>query len=249
MVSRKPAGESSSSHDPSPRRPTLEQAPSLTIQSTRPIPVSSRQVDAETHSAPHGMDLPHPIAPIDLFPEMLAALEHVQGIVEKGCKDTSHDVGQPSSRSEIKDVNRESVFLRRTDEQKIIALQGEEHRHKRRKTQEDVQTDMLHTYSDGRIGKRASSSTLPLSTDPHTRTRKLGHPIPIPTTKSHTPTPTPAHISHSCRKRLGGSLKEVSGIGTVSASETFLRGYIERQAKDKQQDVRRSTLGYHRSLA
>jgi hypothetical protein len=249
MASHKPAEGSSSSHDISPSRPTLEQAPGLSKQNSHPIPDSSWQVDAETHIAPHGMDLPHQIAPFELFPEMLTAFERVQEIVERGYKGVSHDVGQPLSRSEIKDMNRGSMFLRKGDEQKVEGLVGEESRHKRRKTQEDVQTDMSHTHSSGWVGKRAASSTLPSSIHPYTRSRKHGHPTQNPQTTWKTPSPTLAQLSLSFRKSLGGSLVEASGIGTMSASEAFLKGYIEGQAKDKQQDVRQSTLGYHRSLA
>lgn len=249
MTSHKLAEGPSSYHDTTPSRPTSEQRPSLSVQSSHHIPVSSWRVDAKTHVAPHGMDLPHNIAPGDFFPSMIAAFDQVQEIVERGYKGASHDVGQSLSRNEIKDVNRGSMFFREGDEQRIVSSLAEERGHRRRKTHEDIQTDVIHTYSNGRIGKRASSSTRSFSTDPCTRTHKLGHPIANPSSTWQRPTPTPAHPSLSCRKRLGGSFREASGIGTVTASEAILKGYIEGQAKDKQQDIRQETLGYHRSLA
>lgn len=249
MTSHKFAEGSSSYHDTTPSRPTSEQAPSLSVQNSLHIPVNSWQVDEKTHVAPHGMDLPHKVAPGDLFPSMIAAFDHVQEIVERGYKGASHDVGQPLSNIEIKDVNRGSMFIREGDERRIVSSLGEERGHRRRKTHEDIQTDVLHTYSSGRIGKQASSSIRSFSTDPYTRIRKLGHPIAIPSNTWQTPTPTPAHPSLPCRKRLGGSLREASGIGTVTASEAILKGLIAGQGKDTQQDIRYRILGYHRSLA
>lgn len=250
MTSDKPAERTSSPHDTSPSHPTLEQAPSLSMQNPFPIPVRSWQVNTGERVAPHGMDLPREIAPADLFPTMLAAFEHVQEIVERGYESASHDVGQPLSRSEINDVNRGSKFFRGIDEQKVVGLPGEESRHKRRTTREDLQTEMLRTYSSDWIGNRASPSIRPSSKDPYTRTRKNGRPNlgPSPPTMWQTPTPTPAHLPYPCRKGLEGSSIEASDIGTVSASEAFLKGYIKGQAK-KQQAVRQRTLGYHRSLA
>lgn len=249
MTSHKLAEVSSSFYNTAPSRPTSKQEPGLSVQNPPRIPVGSRRVNAETHVAPHGMDLPHKIAPDDLFPTMLAAFDHIQEIVEKGYKGISHDVGQSLSKSEIKDVDRDSIFLRKGDEQRVASSLNEESHHKRRKTHEDLQTDVLHTYSNGLIGKRASSSTLPFSIDSYTRTRKLGYPIPIPSSTWQTPTPTPAYLSLARRKRLGGSFNEASSFGTVSASEAILKGYLEGQAKDRQQDIRQRTLGYHQGLS
>jgi len=246
MTSPRPAERLSSSHDTSFSRLTSEQTPDPSVQNPLPIPVSSLRVNAETHFTPHGMDLLHKIAPDELFPKMLAALEHVQEIVEGAHEGASHDVRRPSSRSEIKDVNRGSIFIRSGDERRIVSSLSEGSRHKRRKTCEDLQTEVLHTYSSGGIGKRASTSILPFSIDPYTPTRKLGHPTPSPSATWQTPTPT---LAHPRRKSLGESLMEGSDIGMVTASEAFLKGYIEGQAKDKQQDMRRRTLGYHRSSA
>ena len=248
MTSDKPAERSSSSHDTSPGRPTLEQAPGNPLPMPIPIPVRSWQFNTGAHVAPHGMDLPRENAPDDLFPTMLAAFEHVQEIVERGYKSASHDIGQPLSRSEIKDVNRRSMFLQGIDEQKVVGLLGGESRHKRRATHEDLQTDMLRTYSSNWIGNRASPSIQPFSKDSYTRTRKNGRPSPSPSPPptSQTPTPTPAHLSYIFRKGLRGSLIEASEIGTGPAGEAFLKGYIKGQAKHKQQTVRQRTLGYHR---
>ena len=249
MTSHKLAEGSSSFYDTTPSRPTSGQEPGLSVQNSLPIPVSSRRVNAETHVAPHRMDLPHKIAPDDLFPTMLAAFDNIQEIVEKGCKGTSYDVVQSLCSSEIKDVDTGSMFLRQGDEQKVVSSLSEGSHHKRRKTHEDVQTNALHTYSNGRIGKRVSSSTLPFSVDAHTRTRKLGHPIPIPSSTWQTLTPTPSHPSFLRRMRLGGSFNEAPSFGTVSASEAILKGYLEGQANNRQQDIRQRTLGYHQSLS
>ena len=247
MTSHKLAEGSSSFQGTTPIRPTSEQAPGLSVQNSLHIPVSSRRVNAEKHVAPRGVDLPHEIAPDDLFPTMLAAFDQIQEIVERGYKGTSHDVGQSLSRSEINDVDRGSIFLRKGDEQKIVNTLAEEGHNKRRKTHEEPQTDVLTTYSNGWIGKRASSSTLPFSIDTYTRTRKLGHPIPVPSSTWQTPTPTPTHPSLLRRKRLGGSFNETSSFGTVSASEAILKGYLEGQVKDR--DIRQRTLGYYQNLS
>jgi hypothetical protein len=249
MTSPKLTERLSSSHDTGPSRPTSEQAPGQSVQNSLPISVSSWRANAETHVTSHRMDLAHKIAPDDLFPKMLAAFEHVQEIVERGYKGAGNDIGKPLSRSEAKDVNQGSMFLRRGDEQKIVNSLGEESRHKRRKTYEDLQTDVLYTYSNGWIGKRAPPTILPFSINPYTPTHKLGHPTPSPPSTWKTPTHISAHPSYTSRKSLGGSLIEGSDVGAVSASEAFLKGFIEGQAKDKQHDMRRRSLGYHQSLA
>jgi hypothetical protein len=244
MKSPKRVEKLSSPHDARPRCPASEQVSRLSVQNSPPFPLISQPINAEAHLTPREMDLRHKIAPNDLFPKMFAAFEHVQEIVERGHKETSHDTRRPLSKGDTKDVNQGSVFLRRGDEQKIVTSLGEENRHKKRKTYEDAQTDALHTYHNSWIGIWAPPSLQPFSIDSRTPTRKLGHPTPSPSTARQTPTPIHAHTSLASRKGLGGTQVEGSGIRTVSASEAFLKEYIEGQATDKQQDVRWRTLGY-----
>ena len=246
MTSPKPAENISPSHSKSPSRPTSEQVPGQSMQNSLP---TSQRINAEAHVMPQETELLHKVTPDDLFPRMLAAFEHVQEIVERGYKGTSHDVGRPSSKVEITDVHQDSMFLRKGDEHRIVSTLGKEGRHKRRKTHEDPQADVSHTFNNGWVGKRASSSILPFSNGPYNPPRKLGHPTPSPLTTWQMPTPIPTHPSHAIRKSLAVPLIAGSDIGTVSASEAFLKGYIEGQAKDKQQGMLWGNLEYRRSLA
>ena len=236
MTSPKTPNKLSSSFDTSPSRPTSEQVPGPRMQTAFPTPIISRQFKVETHVTPHEMDRRHKVAPDHLFPTMLAAFEHVQEIVEREYKGTSHENGRPSSMSEIKGVNQGFMFLRRGDDQRIANSLSEKGRHKRRKTDEDFQANISHTYDNGRIGKRPSSSIPHYSIDPYTRT--FNHPNPSPSTTWQTPTPMPRHSPLANRKSLGGTPIGGADVGSVSASEAFLKGYIEGQAKDQQQDMR-----------
>ena len=248
MKPHKPAEKLSNSHDKCPTRPTSELVLRPTMQNSLSTSSSSQRTDITTHNNTHQMGLRHKIAPEELFPKMLAAFEDVQEIMERGYNGPSHDVGRPLSKIAVKDMNQGSVFLRKADEQKIVSSLSEESRHKKRKTYEDPQTEVCHTYNNGWIGKRAPSSIHPFSIDPYTPTRKRSHPTPNPSTTWQTPTPIPAHPSLASRKSLGGPLMEGSDLGTVSASEAFLKGYIEGQAKDKQQGIQWRALGFRQSL-
>lgn len=242
MKSPKRLEKLSSHHNARPRCPASEQVSRPSVQNSSPCPLISQRINAEAHVTPREIDPCHKPAPDDLFPKMFAAFEQVQEIVERGHKETSHGARRPLNKGDTKDVNQSSIFVRRGDEQKLVTSLGEENRYKKRKTYEDSQTDMFHTYHNSWIG--TPSSLQPISIDHRTPTRKLGHPTPSPSIARQTPTLIHAHTSLASRKSLGGTLVEGSGIRTVSASEAFLKGYIEGQAMDKQQDVRWRTLGY-----
>lgn len=245
MTSPKPVEKLSNPHYKSPSRPTSGLVPRPPMQDSFP---TSQRTDADTLVPSREVGIRHKSVPEDLFPEMLAAFEHVQEIVEREHKDPGHDAGQPLSKIAINNVNQGSVFLRRGDEQKIITSLSEERRHKKRKAHEEPQTDVFHTYTNGWIGKRAPSSILPFSIKALPPTRKLSHPTPSPSTTWQTQTLNPTHPSLASRKSLGGPLIEGSDIGTVPASGAFLKGYFEGQAKDPQQGIRWRALGYRQSL-
>lgn len=251
MTSPDPVKKISNSRDKDSSRQTSGLVHRSFRQNSLPTSFISQRTNAETHITLDEMGSRHEIALEDLFPEMLAAFERVQGIMENGQEDASHDVGRPLRKIVVKDVNQGSVFLRRGDKQKVVSSLSEENRHKKRKVHEEPQTKIYYTSNNVRIGKRALSSVLPFSNDPntYTPTRKLSHPTPSPSTTWQTRTPIHTHPSLAIQKSLGGSPIKGSDVGTVSAGEALLKGYIEGQAKDKQQGIRWRALGYHRSLA